>query len=937
MERIKNKFILSFFKKKVGENLGRIIASILTLKDNFSNTILNVNRNTRSFQNEVLHAQNSVVKFREKAVSSFEGILGKASMLAGGIGLVEMGKKSIELASDLTEVQNVVDTTFGDMNKQINQWSKTALEKYGENELQAKNFASTFGAMLKSAGQSGQDLVKWSETLSGYVGDLASFRNLSLDESFEKIRAAISGESEPMKALGYDISDTAVQAYAMANGIGTGTSKMKEASKTALDVEVAQAKYNQAIKKYGQTSLEARQKAEALQKVIKGTQPTESESDGSSVDLTQAEKVQARLGLLRQLLKDVDGDFYKTKDSFANQMRVAQGQLQELGKTIGVKVLPFLTTMMGSFTNGGIGRFGDIIVNGFTSIGKIINNIKPNLEGLWNSITKFSKNMGITDFFKNMFGGKNTKLINDTSYALKVVIDSITSVINIASAHPDATKAVFSGIIGGLAALKGTTEIIKLLSTIQKVKNATQGLTGLTKVGAIFKTIFKLPPQALIFIGVVALIAGGAYLIVKNWAPIKTFFAGLFNWLKSFFFKWGPVILTFIAPVIGIPLLIYQHWGQISAWFKKIGADIAFSFNQTVLWFEGLPGRFWNSAVNTFEWFKNGAWSIISGIGEWIAEKFNSFISFFVNLPNKALNWGIEMVHNLKNGIVNTINDAVEGAKQLAESIVKKVKEFFGIKSPSVVFMNIGSYLVKGLIKGMKGTDIKNWISSWTGGITGFVNKWVNNISGTGSEVTGNITDWIRQALNITGTDGSWLNGMLKLASYESGDPGKLGTGDPNLVNNIPVGNEYATGLMQMLPSTFREYQFKNLNDIKNPIHNIAAAIMYIKKRYGSVYNTPLFTSGGSYMGYATGTSFAGKGVRETSEYGAEIVFGRHYRNYQGGEKVINATDTKKLFGGKGDLKVYVLIQGNVLGNEEYANEIGDIVANKVKLAYENM
>lgn len=73
----------------------------------------------------------------------------------------------------------------------------------------------------------------------------------------------------------------------------------------------------------------------------------------------------------------------------------------------------------------------------------------------------------------------------------------------------------------------------------------------------------------------------------------------------------------------------------------------------------------------------------------------------------------------------------------------------------------------------------------------------------------------IRQALNITGTDGSWLNGMLKLASYESGDPGKLGTGDPNLINNIPVGNEYATGLMQMLPSTFREFQFKNLNDIK--------------------------------------------------------------------------------------------------------------------------
>jgi hypothetical protein len=919
---------------KWGEKLGRVIASILTLQNNFSKTILQVNRDTRSFQQEILHAQNSVVRFKEKAVSSFTSILGKASLLAGGIGFIEMSKASIKFASDLTEVQNVVDVTFGDMNKQINEWSKNAMDKYGENELQAKNFASTFGAMLKAGGVSGQELVKWSELLSGYVGDLSSFRNLRLDESFEKIRSAVSGEAEPFKALGYDVSETAVNTYALAHGIEAAHGKMKEAAKSALDVEAAQSKYNQAVKKYGQTSLEARQKYEALQKTIKGTQPNESSEDGSNVKLTQAEKLQARLGLIQQLMKDVDGDFVRTKTGFSNQMRIAQSQFMELGKTIGTKVLPSLTNFLISLTSGNIGHFGDVVVKVFDSIGIVINNIKPNLENLWNSLGKFAKNMGITDFFKNMFGGKNTKLINDVSYVLKVVIDSITKVINIAAAHPDVTKALFVGLIGGLVALKGATGAIKIVGIIEKTSKATKGLTGLSKIGGIFSSIFKLPPQALLFVGIIALVAGGAYLIIKNWSKIKPWLDNNFTYLKNQFFKfWNfiqPLVLFFIAlfdPIIGIPLVIITYWKPISSWFKKIGDDIVKEFNNTVLWFRNLKNEFWNSAVNTFEWFKNGAWSVLSGIGKWIANEFNDFINFFTNLPNNALIWGADIVHSLRDGISNTAGDAVKAVTDLAKIIVDKVKEFFGIRSPSRVFMGIGIYLVEGLIKGMDKTDVGSFIKKWIGGITG----------DAGSAVGGNVTDWITQALAVTGTDSSWTNGLLRLASYESGDPGKLGTGNPDLVNNIQVGNEYATGLMQMLPSTFKEFQVSGMNDIKNPIHNIAAAIQYIKHRYGSVYNTPLYTSGGSYMGYATGTSFAGKGIRETSEYGAEIVFGRHYRAYQGGEKVVNANDTANLLGGKGDIKVYVIVQGNVIGNEEYADSLGSIIAEKIISAHGNI
>lgn len=1056
--------------------MGRVIASILTLQNNFSKTILQVNKDTRSFQNEILHAQNSVVKFKEKAVSSFTSILGKASLLAGGLGFVELGKKSVEFASDLAEIQNVIDVTFGDMNKQINGWSKNAINKYGENELQAKNFAATFGAMLKAGGVSGQELVKWSEVLSGYVGDLASFRNLKLDESFEKIRSAISGESEPMKILGYDVSETAVNAYALAHGIGTAHGKMKEATKSALDVEAAQTKYNQAVKKYGQASLEARQKAESLQKAIKGTQPKESSSNsGSNANLTQAEKLQARLGLMQQLMKDVDGDFVRTQNQFANQARIAQSQFMELGKTIGEKVLPTLTTFLISLTSGNIGHFGDSIVKVFDSIGIVINNIRPNLENLWNSLGKFAKNMGITDFFKNMFGGKNNKLINDTSYALKVVIDSIAAVINMAAAHPDATKSIFAGIIGGLVALKGAKEVIGILGTIEKVQKATKELTGLSKVGGIFKTLFGLPPQALLFIGIITLISSGAYLITKNWTPIKKFFNDLWKDVGDTFVKFKDNVIKEIsdkfedlnktiekhkdtikdtARVLGVifgPALIKTGvqatiaGGQIAGNFVvnlvkagaaatingikitseflasliKTGAQATISgikitagfvmslikagaqaiitagiiTGQLIVSLASYALQGWRTvaviAAQTLAWtvqkasilgsilvtgLLNGAqilcaggtailtaaqWAlnaafIASPIG-WIVLGIGSLIAIGVllyknwdvisvkaselwvnikaafepikNLWQEAINWGADVVHSLKNGIVNTIDDAVEGAGQLADAIVKKVKDFFGIHSPSKVFMGIGNYLVQGLIKGMSLTDVGGFVKKWVGGITGDAE----------SAVGGNVSDWISQALTITGTDSSWLTGMLKLASYESGDPGKLGTGNPNLVNNIPVGNEYATGLMQMLPSTFKEFQFSGMNDIKNPIHNIAASINYIKKRYGSVYNTPLYTSGGSFMGYATGTSFAGKGVRETSEFGAEIVFGRHYRSYQGGEKVVNATDTSKLLGGKGNINVYVIVKGNVIGNEEYADELGEVVAGKLKAIYDNM
>jgi hypothetical protein len=119
--------------------------------------------------------------------------------------LGKFGIESLDVASDLQEVQNVVDTTFGENAGVINRWAKSAGEQFGLTELQAKKFTSTLGAMFKSSGMEG-DLTKVSTDLAGLAADMASFYNLDFEQAFDKIRAGIAGEVEPLRQLGINMS-----------------------------------------------------------------------------------------------------------------------------------------------------------------------------------------------------------------------------------------------------------------------------------------------------------------------------------------------------------------------------------------------------------------------------------------------------------------------------------------------------------------------------------------------------------------------------------------------------------------------------------------------------------------------------------------------------------------------------------------------------------
>lgn len=201
--------------------------------------------------------------------------------------IIDFGAKCIELGSDLSEVQNVVDVTFPRMSKQVDDFAKNAITSFGLSETMAKKFTGTFGAMAKAFGFGEQAAYEMSTTLTGLAGDVASFYNISQDEAYTKLKSVFTGETETLKDLGIVMTQSALDSYALANGYGKVTAKMSEAEKVAL-----------------------------------------------------------RYKFVQDQLSLASGDFIRTADGWANQVRVLKLQFDSLKATIGQGLINVLTPVI---------------------------------------------------------------------------------------------------------------------------------------------------------------------------------------------------------------------------------------------------------------------------------------------------------------------------------------------------------------------------------------------------------------------------------------------------------------------------------------------------------------------------------------------------------------------------------------------------------------
>lgn len=219
------------------------------------------------------------------------GLLGKVTQIAaaylGFNAIIGQISSAIDYASDLAEVQNVVSVTFGESEDEINQWAQTTLNAYGINELNAKKYAGTMGAMLKSSQLADDMAQQMSTNITALAGDMASFYNLNSEVSFEKIRSGLSGETEPLKQLGINMSVANLEAYRMAQGIKVAYSDMDQASQTLL-------RYNYLI----------------------------------------------------SVTADAQGDFARTSSSYANQTKLLQENWQAFTGNLSAMAIPTLTVIV---------------------------------------------------------------------------------------------------------------------------------------------------------------------------------------------------------------------------------------------------------------------------------------------------------------------------------------------------------------------------------------------------------------------------------------------------------------------------------------------------------------------------------------------------------------------------------------------------------------
>ena len=215
-------------------------------------------------------------KHINKAGNFLTDFIKGAVLYQGVTGLIDLAKSSIDLGSSITEVENVVDVSFGNMAQSAYDFASTAKEQFGLSELAAKQYSGTMMAMLKSSGVAQDAAAEMSTTLAGLAGDLASFYNIETDEAFYKLRAAISGEVEPLRQLGINMTVANMEAYALSQGITKSWQSM-----------------------------------------------------------TQAEQVMLRYNYIMSATSQQQNDYSRTVNSFANQLRLLALNFQTLQSTIG--------------------------------------------------------------------------------------------------------------------------------------------------------------------------------------------------------------------------------------------------------------------------------------------------------------------------------------------------------------------------------------------------------------------------------------------------------------------------------------------------------------------------------------------------------------------------------------------------------------------------
>ena len=189
---------------------------------------------------------------------------------------------SASQASDFEENINKVDVAFGKNSAEVKKWSNTATKQFGLSKNAALEMTAQFGDMGTSMGLSQAEASKMSMSMAGLAGDLASFKNISVDQAMTALNGVFTGETESLKTLGIVMTETNLEKFASDCGL-----------------------------------------------VYK--------------EMSEAEKVQLRYNYVMEKTKNAQGDYARTSDGTANSIRTFKASVENLAVTFGQYVLPVIT------------------------------------------------------------------------------------------------------------------------------------------------------------------------------------------------------------------------------------------------------------------------------------------------------------------------------------------------------------------------------------------------------------------------------------------------------------------------------------------------------------------------------------------------------------------------------------------------------------------
>ncbi len=207
--------------------------------------------------------------------------IGGAMTAAVTLPIAGMAMASINAASDLSETVSKVQVVFGESAASVLQFGETAATSLGMSQDAALSAAGTYGNLFVSMGMTTESAAGMSTGLVGLAADLASFNNMDSTEVLEKLRAGLTGETEPLKSLGVNLSAAAVESKAMEMGLAKAGEEM---SATA--------------------------------------------------------KAQATYALILEQTKTAQGDFARTSEGLANSTRIAKAEFMNATAGLGQMLLP---------------------------------------------------------------------------------------------------------------------------------------------------------------------------------------------------------------------------------------------------------------------------------------------------------------------------------------------------------------------------------------------------------------------------------------------------------------------------------------------------------------------------------------------------------------------------------------------------------------------